>query len=560
MAQTSWREYAAEGDAKYWYNTVTQESVWDTPAEIQQIVDSLEQKERPTNTHSSSYSAAPSSSTSYKDLSKYLSQSPLAPANSTIYHDQEERLAAFKQLLKDKNVDGSVTFQNMMKELIKDPRYWAIEDSVQRKKTFDELVKVFQKEREAQEAEERKEGIEKMVEALENHLEIKYYTRWKTVKDQLQDDPLLNTYPENDRKTAFQIYVDKLIQEHKQQEREEINKSKVLLEKRFEELGVSVKSRWIEIFNTVKKEIENSQYSNLTNLDILDTYSSYVKKIELKSIEERQKIKMIQRRKERKIREAFIDLLDNLRSEGKIKAGTKWTSVLPLFAEDSRYIDICGQPGSTPLELFWDITEEEERTLKLQKELVLDVITMRHFPLDIETPFEKFVEAVKSDSRVNDVSQSNLEVIFEDLKKSASKRKEYDRHAEERKIRRNQDDLRALFKELEPPVQITDTWEIVKKRVESSKEYMTLPTEESRKEAFDRHIRRLKEREHDRDRDYRRDQRRDGRSHRDSRGSQLPPYSSSSRSSNDYRRAPPPPSYYRAPPYYDDPQQPHLEY
>jgi pre-mRNA-processing factor 40 len=41
---------------------------------------------------------------------------------------------------------------------------------------------------------------------------------------------------------------------------------------------------------------------------------------------------------------------------------------------------MLGQAGSTPLDLFWDVVEEEERALRSTRNDVLDVLDVRIFP------------------------------------------------------------------------------------------------------------------------------------------------------------------------------------
>lgn len=507
----------------------------------------------------------------YKDLSKYVSDSPLAPANAKPYSSDADKAIVFKELLRENGVDETWTFAKVMKTFIADPRYWAIPQSTLRKQKFDEFLLESKREREEQKRAERKENMERMASALKNHSDIVYYTKWRSVKI---DEPVFQAADAKDRKAAFTNYVKELRVKHFDEIESKRVEAMKRLEERFKELEVSLNSRWLDTYAAVKSELQNPEFEKLDKLDVLTVYSVYIKDAERQSNEERQKIKRVQRRKERKIRQSFSQLVEDLRKEGKIKAGTKWTSVLPIFQDDQRYLDICGQPGSSPLELFWDITEEEERKLKLQRELALDVVNAKRYTVDSETSFDEFANVVWSDSRGEGISSSNLQVIFEDLKRLSSKRRDHDRHAGDRKLRRNQDLLRTVFKELEPPIKLEDKWEDVKLRVQDTEEYKALPTEESRIDVFERHMRRLKERgrdrEHDRerereqrnrersdrwdrDRDRRSSSRDRRRPRRNSRSAQppLPPYLSS---------GPPPSDYYHDPPYYEDPQRPYLEY
>jgi pre-mRNA-processing factor 40 len=49
---------------------------------------------------------------------------------------------------------------------------------------------------------------------------------------------------------------------------------------------------------------------------------------------------------------------------------------------------MAGQPGSTAMELFWDVVEEEERALRSTRNDVLDVIDVRVSRLDHRERFQ----------------------------------------------------------------------------------------------------------------------------------------------------------------------------
>lgn len=62
-------------------------------------------------------------------------------------------------------------------------------------------------------------------------------------------------------------------------------------------------------------------------------------------------------------------------------------------------------------------------------------------------------------------------------------------------MKRDVDALRSFIKHLEPPVRLNDTYESIRPHIEKSKEYLALPSEESRREAFDKVMQRLQEKE-----------------------------------------------------------------
>lgn len=81
------------------------------------------------------------------------------------------------------------------------------------------------------------------------------------------------------------------------------------------------------------------------------------------------------------------------------------------------------------------------------------------------------------------------------------KRLEDDRHQQERHARRKIDALRSAMKHLDPPIEVADTWEQVRPRIQKLEEFTVLEPEELRKTAFEKFIRRLKEKHEDREKE-----------------------------------------------------------
>lgn len=137
-----------------------------------------------------------------------------------------------------------------------------------------------------------------------------------------------------------------------------------------------------------------------------------------------------------------------------------------------------------------------------------------------------------SDRRTSKIDSDILSLLFQRIQEKAVRRDEEEKHAADRHQRRAVDALRSRIKRLEPPVRLADTWDEVKSRLEKYEEYKAVESDELRESAFEKVIRRLKEKEEDekdrdrremdrdRDRDHsrRRDYDRDDRDYRSSRG------------------------------------------
>ncbi len=135
-------------------------------------------------------------------------------------------------------------------------------------------------------------------------------------------------------------------------------------------------------------------------------------------------------RKERKAREAFRAVLRELVDAGVLTARTKWKEVYPRFRDDPRYLAMLGNPGSNPLELFWDAVDALDQQLDAKVRVVEDVIRWHNerlegrrdgaedamddrpvpFAVAAETTWAEFAEVVnvEADSSVKALSDDEL--------------------------------------------------------------------------------------------------------------------------------------------------------
>jgi len=109
---------------------------------------------------------------------------------------------------------------------------------------------------------------------------------------------------------------------------------------------------------------------------------------------------------------------------------------------------------------------------------------------------------METDSRTAKIEKDSLNLIFERLREKVLRRNDEDKHQAERQQRRAVDALRSRIKHLEPPVAVGDTWEQVRSRVEKLEEYRSLDSDELRRSAYDKVMRRLKEKEEEYEKEH----------------------------------------------------------
>lgn len=301
------------------------------------------------------------------------------PANTDPdYSTFEEAEAAFLKLLRRNKVDPDWTWEQTMRSIIKDPQYRALKDPKDRKAAFEKYaveVRIQEKDR----AKERIEKLRKdFATMLKSHPEIKHYTRWKTARPTIEAEAIFRSAKDDDeRRQLFEDYIIELKKANVEQEALTRKSAMDDLVEILKGLDLQPFTRWSEaqgIIQSNQRFQGDQKFQSLSKSDMLSAFENHVKSLEKSFNDSRQLVKNQKSRRERQNRDRFQSLLNELKASNKIKAGTKWKAIHPLIEGEERYKSMLGQPGSTPLDLFWDMVEEEERALRSTRNDVLDVL------------------------------------------------------------------------------------------------------------------------------------------------------------------------------------------
>lgn len=305
------------------------------------------------------------------------------------YGSLEEAENAFMKLLRRMNVQPDWNWEQVMRATIKDSQYRALKDPRDRKAAFEKYateVRMQEKDRAKERFAKLRADFNTM---LKSHPEIKHYSRWKTIRPIIEGETIFrSTNDENERRQLFEEYILELKNAHI--EHEAITRKAAMdeLVAILQALNMEPYTRWSEVQGILQanERIQNDdKFKTLSKSDILTAFENHIKSRERTFNDARQQQKVAKARRERHSREKFIELLKELRSQGNIKAGSKWINIYPLIKDDPRYVAMLGQPGSTPLDLFWDMVEDEERSLRGPRNDVLDVLDVSTY-LDAPLP------------------------------------------------------------------------------------------------------------------------------------------------------------------------------
>jgi pre-mRNA-processing factor 40 len=190
----------------------------------------------------------------------------------------------------------------------------------------------------------------------------------------------------------------------------------------FKDLQVDVLTKWRQAHQRLLDSPQwaaDPELRQLPSLDILLAFEDFARVQEREFEEQMRRQQVDKTRRERRAREAFKGLLKELVDAGSIKARTKWKTVYPEFKEDERYLNMLGQAGSNPLELFWDVVDSLDQQLDAKIAVVEDALHKRpagadgeHFAVTPETTLQKFLAVLKDDKEVRSLSEADLKTVF----------------------------------------------------------------------------------------------------------------------------------------------------
>ena len=389
LASQPWKEHTTPEGRNYYSNSETKQTVWEMPQTYRDALDSAQLLTKPLPQPPAFVAGGSTALQSYRDRDDHtpferpraengITVPPIAKEIVPDYSSFEEAEAAFTKLLRRSNVQPDWSWEQAMRATIKDPQYRALKDPKDRKAAFEKYaVEVRQQERER-----AKERLAKLRtdfgNMLRTHPEIKHFSRWKTIRTIVQGETVFrSTDDEDERKQLFEEYIVELKKQHVEQailsRRSALDDLTAILKA----LNLEPYTRWSqaqEIIENNERIQTDEKFKLLSKSDVLTAFENHIKSLERTFNDARQQQKASKARRERQARDRFMELLQTLRSQGKVKAGTKWMTILPEIEDDPRYVALLGQAGSTPLDLFWDTVEGEERALRGRRNDIYDVL------------------------------------------------------------------------------------------------------------------------------------------------------------------------------------------
>lgn len=160
----------------------------------------------------------------------------------------------------------------------------------------------------------------------------------------------------------------------------------------------------------------DTSLQSIDDLDILICYEEHANKLIQEHDEQYRKAEKTRRRRARKARDGFRALLAELEASGAITDKSTWQSTLRLVEKEPAYTDLCGMPGSSPLDLWMDAVDDMGEAVALARDK-FDVATRKagkKVELGMELP--AFAELIKELGMASSIDETTQQLLLEDVR------------------------------------------------------------------------------------------------------------------------------------------------
>lgn len=447
VTSTSWRELKTRDGRPYYYNSVTQKTVWEMPQEYMEYLEFTQNSSR----------------------------------RSSSSEGNNEGDAIFWEILKERRITSKWTWEEALRAIITHPNYKCIPTLQERKASFQrycEAMRVIEEEEARLQSLAIKEGFKAL---LASDPQITSDTKWSQVVDKHGKSEAFIAIPSNrERVQLFEEYQSEL----RRSELENVWARRKAATNQIEELLKNMNlyldlnkgklPDWFEI-----KEKLIGVLPEVDPVEYLLTFEEYCQELLKEFQATRRAERQAELFKELEYREAFIKLLKETASSNEITPFSSWSSVYPLIKDKSEYKNLISiyLYGSSPIDLFYDLLDEIQVNYEVDREKISNYFKTEFMSTEsskLPKKFSSFTQFKETMKVALNLEGSHVKFAFIQL---------YGPDAIV--VDRNRiNAYKHLLKHLSSPIKLTESWDEVKSRLKGKEEYENVQSEEDREIYF----------------------------------------------------------------------------
>ncbi|KAG8182480.1 hypothetical protein JTE90_020398 [Oedothorax gibbosus] len=521
LSQCPWKEYKSETGRIYYHNIQTKESRWTIPKELEDLKNMAAAKDEesastaaksspiaavsspakvgspavasplPDSGQSIAHIQLPSSAPpdtpmeqGETDKNEDATEEQADPNKPLVFKDKKEAYEAFKDLLKEKNVPSNASWEQALKLIVNDHRYGTLKKLNEKKQAFN----AYKTQRGKEEKEEQRLRAKKAKEELEVFLQncdkMHSNIRYRKALEIFGDLEVWRAVPDRERKEVYEDVVFYVAKREKEEAKALRKRNMKVLSHVLDSMtSVTFKTTWSDAQQLLLDNTQFSEDAELLNMDkddALIVFEEHIRQLEQEEEEEKEREKKRVLRQQRKNREAFLRLLNQLHEAGKLTSMSLWVELYPTISADIRFSNMLTQTGSTPLDLFKFYVEELKARFHDEKKIIKELLKDKGFTVEVSTSFEEFATIVSEDKRSATLDAGNVKLTYNSLLEKAEAREKERLKEEARKQRRLENAFRSMLKNAVPSVDPSVEWSQVRKQFEKEAPFENITVESER--------------------------------------------------------------------------------
>jgi len=408
------------------------------------------------------------------------------PEPRRVFKDKREAIEAFKELLREKLVPASASWDQALKLISKDPRYETLQRLNEKKQAFNQ----YKTQRGKEEKDEQRLRAKKNKEELEDFLltgdRITSMTKYYKCEEMLADLPVWRNVPDSERREIYEDVVFSLAKREKEETKQMRKRNMKVLSEILDSMAdITHLTTWQQAQQML---LDNPRFAEDTDLlgmdkeDALIVYEDHVRQLEEEEQQEKDSEKRRRARLERKNRDAFSVLLDELHEQGKLTSMSLWVELYPVISSDVRFSAMLGQPGSTPLDLFKFYVEDLKSRFHDEKKIIKEILKEKDFDVQVSTTFEQFATIVCEDKRSGTLDAGNVKLTYNSLLEKAEARQKEKQKEESRRLKKLESAFFSMLKGSD--LSVGAAWEEARPQLEAEPAFNAVELESERLRMF----------------------------------------------------------------------------
>ncbi|KJP88209.1 hypothetical protein AK88_02156 [Plasmodium fragile] len=332
-------------------------------------------------------------------------------------NDAKEHL---KILFEEKNINPKLTWENALKILENDDRWFSLSvlTKGEKKQMFSEYISHAVKRATENERRKRQRSRELIFQTLINWKELNEKTSYEEFAAEFYKEEWWDWITEMERDEIFQDFLDDYRHKFKEDRRKKRKKTSEILKEKFQQYADKKNPlKWNDVKVYFK---DDADFNSLHKIDALASWESFYEKYHN---DEKMQLKKKVFRILRKKRDAFIELLNEYHKKSVLNMKTQWIFFVSKIYKDERYTDLLGHQGSSPKVLFDEFIDSLQEQYLRHKLYLKGAYKEMDCTVDENTTFDQFLQLFATVQSKYNIPHANMNFIYHSLQKKLKEKK-----------------------------------------------------------------------------------------------------------------------------------------